>query len=205
MNKLGLRGVIRGKTVRTTDRGLEYGVELSSNRYLARRHQTARPERHWPARNCRPAPGRSRRSDRRARRGPSVHGSDGSQYVDGTRQEAAFIADLPDPDTGDVPEVEDQEARQAAVQEAETVAATLGRQMKVPRPQIRRRRLDFVPRLQSSPPPTRRAVRLRGSTATLPPAAVVKLVDTADLKSAASESRRAGSNPARGTIGIQWH
>ena len=44
-----------------------------------------------------------------------------------SRQEAALVADLPDLDPRDVGEVEDQEARLAAVEEAEAVAPLLAR------------------------------------------------------------------------------
>jgi hypothetical protein len=46
---------------------------------------------------------------------------------------------------------------------------------------------------------------LRQGTIDTGPAPVVKLVDTSDLKSAASEKGRAGSIPARGTIEVKDH
>ena len=45
--------------------------------------------------------------------------------VDGRRKEAALVADLPDLDPGDTGEVEDQEARLTAVEEAEAVSPPL--------------------------------------------------------------------------------
>jgi hypothetical protein len=45
--------------------------------------------------------------------------------VDRRGQEAALVADLPDLNAGDLAEVEDQEARLAAVQEADAIAALL--------------------------------------------------------------------------------
>ena len=91
-----------------------------------RRRRTARRGRRCRARSCRPGTlvKSTIRSARSARpissRLPLVGGE-----VHRGGQEAALVADLPDLDARDVAEVEDQEARLAAVEEAEAVAALL--------------------------------------------------------------------------------